>query len=73
MDRKQKDNTDITLDVVFSSFTCFSFKNTLRQTPKGDTRILRRITRQRACFTPHAHNFFGPLPQGYWEPKTPKS
>ena len=41
-------NTDRTLDVVFSSFKGFSFKITMRQKrQKGVTCILRRITRQR--------------------------
>ena len=52
-------NTDRTLDVVFSRFKGFLFTITLRQNYKTEKE--------------DARNSFGPLPQGYCERKIPKS
>ena len=45
--------TDRKLDVVFSRFRGFSFTITLRQTPKGDARMLSQ-DKERACSMPSA-------------------
>ena len=60
--------TDRTLDIVFLRFLGFSFTITLRQKPKGVTRMLG----EKACSTLHECNSFGLLPQGYCEGKTLK-
>ena len=63
-------NTDRTLDVVFTRFRGFSFTITLGRSPKefraGSVELLDRI-REPALPT---QNSFGPLSQGYCERKT---
>jgi len=62
-------NTDRTLDVVFSRFKGFSVTITLRQKPKEFRGSVELQDRE----IEHARNSFGPLPQGYSERKTPES
>ena len=62
-DHRLINNTDGTLDVVFSRFRGFSFTISLRQKPKGVTRSMLSLS----C------DSVGPLPQDNCERKTPKS
>ena len=66
-------NTDWTLNVVFSIFKGFFVHNNPKTEAQGNIYMPHRTGSLSCSSTRHARNSFGLLPQGYCERKTPKS